>query len=53
VTISGSGSALVAVTTEEETQAVAEAMASAMTAEGNPAAPHTPAVSPQGLATLD
>jgi homoserine kinase len=53
VTISGSGSALVAITPNEQAEAVAQAMADALSAAGNPAAPYNPAVSPQGLSTLD
>lgn len=49
VTISGSGSTLVAVTPRDSARAVAEAMAQAFTENGNPAQPLTPAVSANGL----
>lgn len=49
VTISGSGSTLVAVTPRERAGAVAEAMATALTAAGNPATAATPSVSLRGL----
>jgi homoserine kinase len=52
VTISGSGSALVAVTPAGSEAAVAQAMAEALSASGNPAHPLIPAVSAQGL-TVD
>jgi homoserine kinase len=50
VTISGSGSALVAIAERERTEAVAAAMADAFAAHGNPARPLTPAVSGKGFA---
>lgn len=49
VTISGSGSTLVAVTPREKTRAVADAMAQALATHGNPARPLTPEVSKDGL----
>lgn len=49
VTISGAGSTLVAVTPRDLTGAVAEAMASALTAHGNAAEPMTPAVTERGM----
>lgn len=53
VTISGSGSALLAITPADQAAAVAEAMAGALTAQGNSAAALTPPVSERGLTTLD
>ncbi len=53
VTISGSGSALIAITTAETAQTVAEAMAATLTAAGNPAAPMTPPVSERGVGVLE
>lgn len=53
VTISGSGSALVAVTTAERAPDVAVSMAQALTAEGNAAEPMTPAVSARGVSVLE
>jgi homoserine kinase len=53
VTISGSGSALLAIAPADQAAAVAEAMAGALTALGNSAAALTPAVSERGLSTLD
>ncbi len=49
VTISGSGSALVAVALHERAATAAAAMAEALSAVGNAAAPLTPAVAQQGL----
>jgi homoserine kinase len=49
VTISGSGSTLVAVTPRERAAAVAAALAHALTEAGNPAAALTPTVSEKGL----
>ena len=53
VTISGSGSALIAITTAETAQTVAEAMAATLTAAGNPAAPMTPPVSERGVGVME
>lgn len=53
VTISGSGSAVVAITTAEQTPDVAVAMAHALTAQGNPAEPMTPEVSERGVGVLE
>ena len=53
VTISGSGSALLAITPADQAAAVAEAMAGALTAQGNTATALTPPVSEPGLSTLD
>lgn len=53
VTISGSGSAVLAITPADQAAAVAEAMAGALTAQGNSAAALTPPVSERGLTTLD
>ena len=53
VTISGSGSALLAITTTEQQQTVAEAMAATLTAAGNAAAPMTPQVSERGVGVLE
>ncbi len=53
VTISGSGSALVAITPQEKAATVADAMASKLGAMGNQAAALTPEVSPGGLALLE
>ncbi|NIM49241.1 MAG: homoserine kinase [Gemmatimonadales bacterium] len=53
VTISGSGSALLAIAPLESAQEIAAAMASALTTQGNPATPLTPAVSPQGVAVME
>lgn len=53
VTISGSGSALVAVTTPERASEVATAMAEALTTAGNTAEPLTPAVSERGVSVLE
>ena len=53
VTISGSGSALLAITPTDQAAAVAEAMAGALTAQGNTATALTPPVSEPGLSTLD
>lgn len=53
VTISGSGSALIAVTPEERQGDVAEAMARTLTAHNNPAEPVTPEVTERGVAVLD
>jgi homoserine kinase len=51
VTISGSGSALVAIGPKEQTAAIAKAMADAFTAHDNKAAPLTPAVVENGMTT--
>jgi homoserine kinase len=53
VTISGSGSALVAVTTVEKKDDVAAAMANALSDAGNPAVPLTPEVSERGVGMLE
>jgi homoserine kinase len=53
VTISGSGSALIAVTGEELKDAVATAMADALSDAGNPASPMTPEVSERGVGVLE
>jgi homoserine kinase len=53
VTISGSGSALVAITPEDQSEAVAEAMADKLSALGNHAVALTPGVSATGVATLE
>jgi homoserine kinase len=53
VTISGSGSALLAIAPQEQAGAVADAMASALAAKANPAEPLTPAVTSRGLTTLE
>lgn len=53
VTISGSGSALLAITPAERQQTVAEAMAATLTAAGNPAEPLTPEVSERGVGVLE
>ena len=53
VTISGSGSALLAIAPTDQAAAVAEAMAGALTAQGNSAVALTPPVSERGLVTLD
>lgn len=53
VTISGSGSAVVAITTVEQASDVAVAMAHAFTAQGNPAEPMTPEVSEGGVRVLE
>lgn len=49
VTISGAGSALLAITSPKSAAAVGEAMALALTRAGNPARPLTPKVSEGGL----
>ncbi len=49
VTISGSGASLVGIAPRERTQAVAEAMARALTRSGNPAEPHAPSLSSAGV----
>jgi homoserine kinase len=49
VTISGAGSALLALCSPDVTTAVARAMAEALTQAGNPATPLTPAVAETGL----
>ena len=53
VTISGSGSALIAITPEGQAAAVADAMANKLSAVGNPAVALTPSVSEQGVVTLE
>jgi homoserine kinase len=53
VTISGSGSALLAITTSEQQQTVAEAMAQALTAAGNPSEAVMPEVSERGVGVLE
>lgn len=53
VTISGSGSALVAVTIPARVSDVASAMAEALTGAGNTAHPLTPAVSERGVTVLE
>ncbi len=53
VTISGSGSALVAITPVDEAARVADAMADRLSALGNHAVALTPGVSTQGVATLE
>ena len=53
VTISGSGSALVAITTTDRASDVAAAMAEALTAQGNAAEPMTPEVSERGVGVLE
>ena len=53
VTISGAGSALLAITTKQKARGVAAAIAEALTAAGNPAEPLTPAVSAGGLVGRD
>ncbi len=53
VTISGSGSALVAITALEQAPEVAVAMAHALTAQGNMAEPMTPEVSERGVGVLE
>jgi homoserine kinase len=52
-TISGAGSALVAVAARADTGAVGAAMAAALTRSGNPAAPLAAAVAAQGLTRID
>lgn len=49
VTISGSGAALVAITLQEKASGVAEAMARAMTRQGNPAGPYAPRMVATGV----
>jgi len=53
VTISGSGSALLAITTTELQQTVAEAMAQALTAAGNSSEAVMPEVSERGVGVLE
>jgi len=53
VTISGSGSGIVAITTPEEADQVAQAMVDALAAAGNSAAPLVPAVSESGVVTVE
>jgi homoserine kinase len=53
VTISGSGSSVVAITSAETATNVAEAMASALTEHDNPSAALTPEVSERGVAVLE
>ena len=53
VTISGSGSALIAVTGDDRKDAVAEALADALSDAGNPSAPLTPDVSERGVGMLE
>ncbi|MDH3455829.1 MAG: homoserine kinase [Gemmatimonadota bacterium] len=53
VTISGSGSAVVAITPVEEVDAVAEAMAVGFGKAGNPAEPMTPEVTERGVAVME
>jgi homoserine kinase len=53
VTISGSGSAVVAITAADAAEAVAQAMALAFGQEGNPAEPTTPEISEQGVAVME
>ena len=52
VTISGAGSALLAIAPKARSRAVAKAMAEALTRAGNPALGMTPAVSKKGLTVL-
>jgi len=53
VTISGSGSALVAITPADDAASVADAMANKLSAVGNHAVALTPGVSAQGVVTLE
>lgn len=53
VTISGSGSALIAVTGVDQREHVAAAMADALSDAGNPSAPMTPEVSERGVGMLE
>ena len=53
VTISGSGSALIAITPEGTQDAVAEAMAVTLTQRGNQADPVTPEVTERGVSVLE
>jgi homoserine kinase len=53
VTISGSGSALLGIGPAEVAEAVAGAMARALTAAGNPATPLTPPVTERGVSVLE
>ena len=53
VTISGSGSALISVTSDELKDDVAAAMADALSDAGNPSAPLTPTVSERGVGMLE
>jgi homoserine kinase len=53
VTISGSGSAVVAISATERASDVAVAMAHALAAQGNPAEPITPEVSERGVGVLE
>jgi len=53
VTISGSGSAILAIAREEQAADVAAAMATTLTSEGNPAEPMTPVVSERGVGLLE
>ena len=53
VTISGSGSGIVAITTPEEADPVAQAMVDALAAAGNPATPLVPGVSESGVVTVE
>ena len=52
VTISGSGSTLVALSPKDVVSEVANAMADALTRNDNPAAPLTPAISAAGLTVV-
>lgn len=52
VTISGAGSALVAITARADAEPVARAIASALSSAGNPSAPLAAAVAPQGLTVV-
>jgi homoserine kinase len=53
VTISGSGSALLAVAPSEHAEGIARTMADALAAAGNPAIPMVPPVSQTGLTMLE
>jgi homoserine kinase len=53
VTISGSGSAVIAVTSVEQRDEVAAAMANALSDAGNPSAPMTPEVTERGVGMLE
>ncbi len=53
VTISGSGSALVAVAAADRTETVAQAMAAALDRRDNPTTALTPAVSHRGVSPLE
>ena len=53
VTISGSGSAVIAITGSEQREEIAAAMANALSDAGNPASPLTPEVSERGVGMLE